>query len=247
MDNSSSSDKRSIVSPSNLFENLLLQNSSEHVVDPHTGLQAQINTVLNIMHAYLAQSQRQNSVHAPEVQDAVAAFHTVQPLLLHLSTMLNLLVRAGAEINGNPFLDEGTTLHEIRQFLHQQEVMSLMPQVIYDLEADQAEIVEDLLDLDPECDPAKNTVSGGFFPASEIHKTGSFPLSELAGPCGQADGSQEWEWVRTNSGLTREKGKGRHISGYILDLGQPLLDVPSRLRPMLSEARQKGLSYLVFY
>jgi hypothetical protein len=247
MDNSFSSDKRGIVSPSNLFENLLLQGSSEHIVDPHTGLQAQVNTVLNIMHAYLAQSQRQSSVQLPEGQNALAAFHTIQPLLLHLSTMLNLLVRAGAEINGNPFLDEGTTLHEIRQFLHQQEIMSLMPQVIYDLEANQAEIVEDLLDLDPDSDPTENTVSGGFFPASEIHKTGSFPLSELAGPCGQVNASQEWEWVRTNSGLTREKSNGRQISGYILDLGQPLLDVPSRLRPMLSEARQKGLSYLVFY
>jgi hypothetical protein len=199
------------------------------------------------MHAYLAQSQRQSSAQLSEAQNPLAAFHTVQPLLLHLSTMLNLLVRAGAEINGNPFLDEGTTLHEIRQFLHQQEIMSLMPQVIYDLEADQAEIVEDLLDLDPDSDPTENTVSGGFFPASEIHKTGSFPLSELAGPCSHADGSREWEWVRTNSGLAREKSSGRHISGYILDLGQPLLDVPSRLRPMLSEARQKGLSYLVFY
>lgn len=247
MDNSSSGDKRSIVGPSSLFENLLLQGCSEPPVDHHPGLQAQINTVLGVMHAYLAQSRRQNSLHGPEAQQALAAFHTVQPLLLHLSTMLNLLVRAGAEINGNPFLDEDTTLHEIQRFLRQQEIMSLMPQVVYDLEADQAEIVEDLLDLDPDSDPTENTVSGGFFPASEIHKTGSFPLSELAGPCGQANNGEEWEWVRKNSGLSRQTGKGGELAGYILDLAQPLTDAPVRLRPMLTEARQKGLGYLVFY
>ena len=248
MDNSSSSDKRSIVSPSNVFENLLLQGCSEPPVDQHPGLQAQINTVLGIMNAYLVQAQRQNSLCRSEAQQALAAFHTVQPLLLHLSTMLNLLVRAGAEINGNPFLDEDTTLHEIQRFLRQQDIMSIMPQVVYDFEADQAEIVEDLLDLDSDKNPAQNTISGGFFPASEIHKTGSFPLSELAGSCSQGNyNNEEWEWVRINSGLTRQTSDSKQIAGYILDLAQPLIDVPARLRPMLSEARQKGLSYLVFY
>jgi hypothetical protein len=179
----------------------------------------------------------------PEVQNALAAFHTVEPLIAHISTMLNLLVRAGIEINGNPFLDEDTTLHEIRQFLRLNEVMAMLPQVIYNLEPEQAEIAEDLLDLDPD----DNSVSGGFFPASEIRKSASFPLSELVGQQKPADGGQEWDWVRRNSGLTKPADADRLSSGFVLDLGQSLADAPARLKPMLAEAREKGLTYLIFY
>jgi len=33
----------------------------------------------------------------------------------------------------------------------------------------------------------------------------------------------------------------------VLDLGQSLADAPARLKPMLAEAREKGLAYLIFY
>ena len=121
--------------------------------------------------------------------------------------------------------------------------MALLPQVIYNLEPDQVEIAEDLLDLDPE----ENTIGGGFFPASEIRKSASFPLSELVGKQGHCVDSKEWEWVRLNSGLTQPKDGDALAGGFVLDLGQPFADAPARLRPMLAEATQKGLGYLIFY
>ena len=157
--------------------------------------------------------------------------------------MLNLLVRAGIEINGNPFLDEDTTLHEIRQFLRLNEVMAMLPQVIYNLEPEQAEIAEDLLGLDPD----DNSISGGFFPASEIRKSASFPLSDLVGQQKPENNGEEWEWVRRHGGLAQAAGAEALAGGFVLDLGIALPDAPARLQPMLAEAREKGLGYLIFY
>lgn len=237
MNNRISSEKHGITGSVNLFENLLLQTCSPH--NQQSVLQAQVNTMLSLLRSCIEQPRLQT----PEGPLALAAFHTLEPLLMHVSTMLNLLVRAGIEINGNPFLDEDTTLHEIRQFLRLNEVMVMLPQVIYNLEPEQIEIAEDLLDLDP----TDNTISGGFFPPSEIRKSASFPLSELVGKQNQADDCKEWEWVRINSGLARHGAGERPVGGFVLDLGQALDDAPARLQPMLSEARQKGLGYLIFY
>lgn len=243
MTNRSSSESHGNSSVSKLFESLLLHSCSQRSVSQQTALQVQIDTLLNLLRACLEQTRVQAAPSGPEVQDALAAFHNVEPLVSHISTMLNLLIRAGIEINGNPFLDEDTTLHEIREFLRLKEVMAMLPQVIYNLEPEQAEIAEDLLDLDPD----DNAISGGFFPASEIRKSASFPLSELVGRPMEADGVQEWEWVRRKSGLA-ELADARPMSGgFVLDLGQPLSDVPARLKPMLAEARDKGLAYLIFY
>jgi hypothetical protein len=242
MNNRSSSESHSISGVTKLFENLLLQTCSQQVVNHQTALQVQINTLLSLLHACLDQP-RLEAAPGPEMQNALAAFHTVEPLIAHISTMLNLLVRAGIEINGNPFLDEDTTLHEIRQFLRLRDVMVMLPQVIYNLEPEQAEIAEDLLDLDPD----DNSVSGGFFPASEIRKSATFPLSELVGQSMAANSSQEWEWVHRNSGLKKSADADGLAGGFVLDLEQPLPDAPARLKPMLAEAREKGLAYLIFY
>jgi hypothetical protein len=244
MNNRSSSESHSISGLSQMFESFLRQSCSQQSVNHQTALQVQIDTLLSLLHACLDQPQLAATSPVPEVQNALAAFHTVEPLIAHISTMLNLLVRAGIEINGNPFLDEDTTLHEIRQFLRLNEVMAMLPQVIYNLEPEQAEIAEDLLDLDPD----DNAVSGGFFPASEIRKSASFPLSELVGQQRPADPGQEWDWVRRNSGLTKPADDAGGLSGgCVLDLGQSLADAPARLKPMLAEAREKGLTYLIFY
>ena len=227
----------------NLLESLMLQSCSERAASRQTALQVQINTLLSLLHACMNQSHLQMPLAESEAQNALAAMHTVEPLIGHISTMLNLLVRAEVEINGNPFLDEDTTLHEIRQFLRLDEVMAMLPGVIYNLEPEQADIAEDLLGLDTE----DNIVSGGFFPASEIRKSASFPLRELAGHPSQENIGQEWEWVRRNSGLAKTHGAEPLSGGFVLELGQSLSDAPARLRPMLEEAREKGLSYLIFY
>ena len=246
MNNRSSSTKHGIPNSANLFENLLLQAFNQHAASQHDQqslLQVQVNTMLSLMRACIEQPLIQASLPAAQAQHALAAFHTLEPLLMHMSTMLNLLVRAGIEINGNPFLDEDTTLHEIRQFLRLNEVMVMLPQVIYNLEPEQVEIAEDLLDLEPD----DNMVGGGFFPASEIRKSASFPLSELVGKQAQEACGKEWEWVRLNSGLARPADNATRVDGFVLDLGQDLADAPARLQPMLAEARQKGLGYLIFY
>jgi hypothetical protein len=243
MNNRSSSVSPSISGVSKLFESLLLQSGSAQAMNQTNALQVQINTLLSLLHACLDQSRSPGTLPGAEVQNALAAFHTVEPLIAHISTMLNLLVRAGVEINGNPFLDEDTTLHEIRQFLRLNEVMVMLPQVIYNLEPEQAEIAEDLLGLDPD----DNRVSGGFFPASEIRKSAAFPLSDLVGPGQQEDGGEEWAWVRRHGGLAPAAGADNPAGGFVLDLGQSLPDAPARLKPMLDEAREKGLGYLIFY
>jgi hypothetical protein len=243
MTNRSSSRSDRFSSNFNLLESLMLRTRTERVVNQQTALQIQINTLLSLMHAYASQAQQQAPLTEPDLQSALVAMHTVEPLIQHISTMLNLLVRAGVEINGNPFLDEDTTLHEIRQFLQMGEVMAMLPEVLYNLEPEQAEIAEELLGLDPD----DNIVSGGFFPATEIHKAASFPLSDLVGHSSQENNEHEWEWVRRASGISKPEGAGPRSGGYVLDLGQALPDTPTRLKPMLEEARAKGLAYLIFY
>lgn len=252
MKNGSGSEKQDMSGSSNSLESLLLQSciqpaATQTAVNDQGGLQAQINAVLNFMQACITQARLENGPHAPEVQQTLAHFHAVQPLLQQVPTMLDLLLKAGLEINGNPFLDEDTALHAIRQFLRSGSIKTVLPDIVCDLDPDQVEIVEDLLDIDPEHDLTDDAINGGFFPAAEIHKTGSFPLSELVGPRCQADGCTEWDWVCTHSGLTRHTAGDRRIAGFVVDLNRKLPEIPPRLRPMLAEARRKGLGYLIFY
>lgn len=252
MKNGSGSEKQDRSGSPNSLENLLPQScirpaASQTALDDQGNLQSQISATLDFMQACISQARLDNGLHAPEFQQALTRFHTLQPLLAQVPAMLELLLKAGIEINGNPFLDEDTALHAIRQFLRSGAVKPVLSQVVYDLEPDQVEIAEDLLDIDPEQDLADEAITGGFFPAAEIHKTGSFPLSELVGPRGQADGCREWDWVCLNSGLTRHTAGDRRIAGFVLDLNRKLPDIPARLGPMLAEARRKGLGYLIFY
>jgi hypothetical protein len=224
MNNRSSSATQSVPSVANLFESLFLQSCSEQAMNQQTALQAQINTLLSLLHVCLDQPRLQATPAGTESQLSLAAFHVVEPLIAHVATMLNLLVRAGIEINGNPFLDEDTTLHEIRQFLRLDEVVAILPQVIYNLAPEQAEIAEDLLDLDPD----DNCVSGGFFPASEIRKSASFPLSELVGEQRRSGSGEEWEWVRRHSGLAQPDGGRKLAGGFVLELGDPCWPKPGK-------------------
>jgi hypothetical protein len=103
----------------------------------------QVEFVLSLAQSYLDYLDR-NAVSDAATAYMSATLLFVKPLLTQYVTMLNLLVRAGVEINGNPFLDEDTVLPEIRAFLGSKEIAAILPEAIFGLANDQMEILEDL-------------------------------------------------------------------------------------------------------
>lgn len=208
--------------------------------------QDQVNNVLANAKAFIDDWHENEGRNDPDCKAAVAAYEAVKPLLTQHALMIHLLVRAAAEINGNPFLDDDSALPEIRQFLRQSEIASVLPEVIFDIAPDQVEIVDELLGRDSD-DPGQSA-GGCFIRAADSQKVASVMMSDVIGEYDTPDEVPEWAWVEENSIMAhRKNGESDGIWEFMLNMAREYHDVPAKLLPVLNEARSKGVAYLLFH
>lgn len=105
---------------------------------------SQIEFVLSLAQSHLDFMQK-NGTPAAATAYMASALAMVRPLMAQYLKMLNLLIKAGVEINGNPFLDEETILPEIRAFLANKDIAGILHEAMPALPTDQVEILEDLI------------------------------------------------------------------------------------------------------
>jgi len=215
-------------------------------VVPTATLQAQVNRVLSAAESFIEDWAAHEGKNDPDCASAVAALEAVRPLLTQHAFMLHLLVRAGAEINGNPFLSEETILPEVRQFLRQPEIAPVLPEVVFDIQPDQVEIVDELLALDS--DDEEETSGGCLIRAADSEKIVSVMMSDVIGDYDSPEQVPEWAWVEQNSTMShRKNGMEGGIWEFVLNMSREFSDVPASLKPLLKEARSKGVAYLLFH
>jgi hypothetical protein len=111
---------------------------------------SQIELLFSFAQSGLEQMKK-NGAPGAAIAYASSTLSLVKPLMTQYLTMLNLLVRAGVEINGNPFLDEDTVLPEIRAFLSRKEMAGVLHEAIPEMPEDQLEILEDLIGTNFRC------------------------------------------------------------------------------------------------
>jgi hypothetical protein len=111
---------------------------------------SQIELLFSFAQSSLEQMQKNGAPTAAIVYTS-SALSMLKPLLTQYVTMLNLLIRAGVEINGNPFLDDDTVLPEIRAFLSRKEMAGILHEAIPQMPVDQVEILEDLIGPNSRC------------------------------------------------------------------------------------------------
>jgi hypothetical protein len=175
---------------------------------------------------------------------AAAILLTVKPLFTQYVTMMNLLIRAGIEINGNPFLDEETVLEEIRGFLCQENISSVLPEAMFGLEPDQSEVLDELLGRDT--DLLEDRTEKDMIAPSDIGKIGNVMLSRLIGSHLENAASPEWNWIQSNSSLEHFDDRNGVNNQFLVSVTDASDTLPMRLRPIFTEARVKGIAYLLF-
>jgi len=127
-----------------LTEQMRLGTSGTEAFSMPLTVTSQIDVVISLAQAQLELMQKAGMAGA-SIAYMSSALSMVKPLLAQYMNMMSLLIKAGVEINGNPFLDEDTVLPEIRRFLSNKDLACILREAIPSMPEDQVEILEDLV------------------------------------------------------------------------------------------------------
>jgi hypothetical protein len=131
-------------SPADLTEPMRLGPTGPETSSMPLTVASQIDVVISLAQAQLDLMQKAG-VAGASLAYMSSALSMVKPLLAQYINMMSLLIKAGVEINGNPFLDEDTVLPEIRSFLSNKDLAGILHEAIPAVPEDQVEILEDLI------------------------------------------------------------------------------------------------------
>ena len=86
------------------------------------------------------------------------------------------------------------------------------------------------------------------FPGACIQEVGSVMMQDIVGHYEDPVTVPEWVWVMTNASFAHvQNGQPGGVWEYVLNLARDLGDVPDKLKPVMAEARAKGLAYVIFH
>lgn len=91
------------------------------------------------------------------------------------------------------------------------------------------------------------TGAGEVFPGAYLEEIGSVMMQEIIGEYDVPDGVPEWQWVEEQACFAHCRNGQDGIWEFVLNLSRELEGVPEKLKPVLAEASQKGLGYLVIH
>jgi len=91
-----------------------------------------------------------------------------------------------------------------------------------------------------------NTEHQEYFPGATVQEIGEVMMQDVVGEYDTPDQIPEWAWVQNNASFNHCKNGDSGVWEFVINLGKILIDIPERLRPVIAEARQKDLVYLIF-
>lgn len=95
--------------------------------------------------------------------------------------------------------------------------------------------------------PSSKRTGEEFFPGAVVEEIGSVMMQDVVGDYDLPDTVPEWIWVEREASFSHCRNGSGGIWEFVVNLSRTFELVPDRLKPILSEARDKRLSYLVFH
>lgn len=86
------------------------------------------------------------------------------------------------------------------------------------------------------------------FPGATLEEIGSVMMQNIVGDYDAPEFIHEWQWVERNASFShRDNGQPGGVWEFVLNMANSFNDIPEKLLPVLSEAKAKGLGYVVFH
>lgn len=85
------------------------------------------------------------------------------------------------------------------------------------------------------------------FPGASIQEIGEILMQDIVGEYDTPDLIPEWIWVQKTASFSHCSNGVAGIWEYVINLGNDLIDIPERMQPVIQEARQKNLVYVIFH
>lgn len=188
-------------------------------------VQRQVDNVLGFAQSFVNDWKENEGQDDPDCDTAVQCLEAAQPLLQQSARLLDLLVRAAAEIRSNALLfDDTSVLPEIEALLHEPQLHAAVGNL-----------------------PARPAATGRIFSRAGTEKVASVTMSDIVGDYDVPDTVAEWRWVERNASFTHRDNGSRGVWDHLLNLSRSFDDVPDLLAPVIAEARAAGVAYLLFH
>lgn len=94
---------------------------------------------------------------------------------------------------------------------------------------------------------ADESGTGEVFPGATLEEIGSVMMQDIIGDYTVPDDVPEWRWVEEQACFAHCHNGQHGIWEFVLNLSLSYEDVPDKLKPVLAEANQKGLGYLIIH
>ncbi|GBG14319.1 chemotaxis protein CheY [Novimethylophilus kurashikiensis] len=86
------------------------------------------------------------------------------------------------------------------------------------------------------------------FNAGNKSTIGDISMSDILGEDVEPEASPEWAWVQENASYAhRDNGKGAGVWEFMLNMSRTYKDIPEKLVPVLADARENDLSYILIH
>lgn len=72
-------------------------------------------------------------------------------------------------------------------------------------------------------------------------------LQSIVGDYDTPDTVQEWRWIAQNASFAHANNGQDGVWEFVLNLSRSFEDVPQSLQPLIGQARECGMSYIVFH
>lgn len=86
-----------------------------------------------------------------------------------------------------------------------------------------------------------------YFPGATRSEIGEVMMQDVVGDYATSDQVPEWTWIEHEASFSHIKNGTDSIWEFVLNLSRTFTEIPARLVPVITEARNKNLAYLIFH
>jgi hypothetical protein len=95
--------------------------------------------------------------------------------------------------------------------------------------------------------PADAAGQSEYFPGADVEEVGSLLMQDVVGDYYRPESCPEWEWVQEQASFSHKDNGRDGIWEFVLNMAKTFKDIPPKLQPVLAEAKQKHLAYLIVH
>jgi len=85
------------------------------------------------------------------------------------------------------------------------------------------------------------------FPGAHRSEILEILMSDIVGPYERPGDIPEWSWVEEHASFAHCQNGQFGVWEFVINLNCQLEDIPSRLAPIISKARESQIAYIVFH